>query len=125
MAVTIIPLGLNPPGVTKLIRDADANATPENHLAEGAASILAVEIDNTANTGAVSYVKLFNGTAPAVGTTAPDMILPVSGGTKRTFHFTRGCPAFTAGLSVAGLTAGGSAGTTGPTSDVIVDVLVG
>ncbi len=121
MAVTIAPLGLT--GALRIIRDSDADNTPERNVNDGSATIYAVLIDNTAN-AAATYVKFYNTTAAiTLGTTAPDMILMVPASVKRTFIFTTG-NVFNTGLTYAAVTTAGTAGTTSPTSDVLVDIVV-
>src|SRR3990167_3473614 len=104
---------------TKLIYDADVNATGENDMTGTSGILYMVDIDNTAN-GAASYIKLYDALSPTIGTTAPDWIFKVAASVRRVLAITEGF-AFT-NLSMAGLTAGGTAGTTGPTSDVAVGV---
>lgn len=121
MAISIIPLGLS--GDLRVISDTDSDGTIENNINDGAATIYAIVIDNTAN-AAVEYTKLYNATSATVGTTAPDMILMSNSSSRHVWVFTNGL-AFSTGLSFATVTAGGTAGTTNPTSDVRVDITVG
>lgn len=121
MGVTVTPLS-NPLG-TKLVKDLDSDATGENDVLAGACTVYIVDIDNTAN-AAVSYTKLYDAAAPTIGTTVPDIVLRVPSSKRRSFVI--GAPAdgqpFT-NLSFATVTAGGTAGTTSPTSDVIVQIM--
>lgn len=86
------------------------------------ATVKYVTIDNTANASA-SYLKLYNVASGSVtvGTTAPDAILLAAASTKVQFPIPDGW-VFGTALSVACLTAGGTAGTTAPTSSVIVRI---
>lgn len=91
------------------------------------ALVLWVQVDNTANAVVPSYVKLFNAAAGGVtlGTTAPDEIIYVPGGVKRTHMlFTGANPGitFATALTAACVTTAGTAGTTSPASSVIVTV---
>lgn len=86
-----------------------------------------VIVDNSANGGAPSYVKLYNLAAGSVivGTTAPDEVIYVPAGKVITVpYFTASALGKTFGtaLSAACLTTGGTAGTTPPVSAVIVTV---
>jgi len=86
-----------------------------------------VLVDNTANGGAATYVKLFNLAAGSVmvGTTAPDEIIYVPGGVKVTHVlYTGATPGKTFGtaLSAFAVTTGGTAGSTSPVSSVPVTV---
>lgn len=128
MPITRQPLSLA--GALKIIRDADCDATPEVNINDGAATIYAVEIDNTVTGNALAYVKLYNvaiavGTgAVTVGTTTPDAVLMAPSSTRRVWVF-RNAMVFSAGLTIAGVTTGGTGGTTNPTTDVRVSVVVG
>ncbi len=102
-----------------VVRDTDADATSEANLNSGAATLYLVSADNSANASAKSFLKLWDATAPTVGTTAPDMIIPIPGGATVTLAIPEGV-AFTTGLSMACVTAGGTGGITGPTGDVSV-----
>ena len=120
MAVTSTPLQTNLSA--SIISDADSNATSEDNVRNGATTVYMVDIDNSAN-AAVTYTKLYNSTGPTVGTTAPDMIFMVPASVRKVFVLDPAGIAFSTGLSFASLTAGGTAGSTGPTSDVIVKIL--
>ena len=102
-----------------VLRDTDSDATSEANVNSGAAVLYLVSIDNSANASAKSFVKIYNATAPTIGTTAPDVIIPVPGGATVTLAIPDGLSLGT-GLSFATVTAGGTGGITGPTSDVSV-----
>ena|SRR6266498_40728 len=121
MAITITPLGIAG-NALRIMRDAVVNATSENNVNDGAATIYAVTVDNSAN-GAKTFVKFYNAAAPVVGTTDPDMILMLPASTTRTFVMKTGNN-FATALSYAGLTTAGTAGTTNPVSSVIMNVVV-
>jgi len=87
------------------------------------ATIYEIEIDNTLNAAQDNYVKFYNTAgAVTVGTTVPDMIIEVRQGVKRTIVIPDGF-VFETGLAVATVTAGGTGGTTSPTSDVTVKIV--
>ena len=83
-----------------------------------------VSVDNTQNAGAACYLKLWNAASGSVtvGTTAPDIIIYVPAATKITLVFHDGLVYGTA-LSAACVTTAGTAGTTNPTSNVIVELI--
>jgi hypothetical protein len=86
-----------------------------------------VIVDNSANGGAASYVKLYNLAAGSVvvGTTVPDEVIYVPAGAIITqAYFTKAVLGKTFGtaLAAACLTTGGTAGATPPVSSVIVTV---
>jgi hypothetical protein len=86
-----------------------------------------VFVDNTANGGAATYVKVFNlaGGSVVVGTTAPDEIIYVPGGAKVTHALYTGAnpgKTFSTALSAFAVTTGGTAGSTSPVSSVPVTI---
>jgi hypothetical protein len=89
--------------------------------------LYSVTIDNTANAGAATYVKLWNLAAGSVvvGTTAPDEVILVPQGkiVTRTF-FTGAAMGVTFGtaLSAAAVTTGGTGGAIAPSSAVVVSI---
>ena len=83
-----------------------------------------IRIDNSANSGAASYVKLYNlaSGSVTVGTTVPDEVIYVPAGVVITHvPYTGATPGKTFGtaLSAACVTVGGTAGATSPSSSVI------
>lgn len=85
------------------------------------AVIYQIEVDNTAN-AAASYLKIYNTGTVTVGTTVPDLVLMVPASVSRAVAIPLGLTFGTA-VSVACTTAGGTAGATGPTSDVLVRIV--
>ena len=87
------------------------------------AVVYEIEVDNTAN-GAASYLKLWNTAqgSVTVGTTVPDWVLMIPASVSRTLVMPAGITFGTA-LTVACTTAGGTTGSTGPTSDVTVRIV--
>lgn len=121
MAITNSPLTLT--SSLKHIVDTDSNATSESDILGGAATLYLVYINNSAN-AAKSYTKFWNNAAPVVGTTAPDMSIPVDAGETLKLAIPAGV-SFGTALSFATVSdAGGTAGTTDPTSDVRVELVV-
>ena len=89
----------------------------------GASTLILAKIDNTANAAATSYLCVYNAINPTVGTTAPDIVIPVVGGATVSVAMYRSSTpsvALGTGISVACKTTGGTAGTTNPTSDVVL-----
>ena len=120
MSVSTTPLS-SPLGAA-IVTDADSDATAENNVRGGATTVYLVDVDNALN-AAVTYTKLYNNTGPTVGTTAPDVILMTPASTRRVFSQGLEGVSFGTALSFASVTAGGTAGTTSPTSDVTVRIL--
>jgi hypothetical protein len=81
-----------------------------------------ISIDNTAN-AAISYVKLFyTAGAVVVGTTVPDWVIPAPASLISPIVCAPGI-VFAAGLQVATVTAGGTAGAVSPASAVVVRIV--
>ena len=120
MAVTNIDLSAISGGQLFVSTDVDET---EDDIDSGAGTLWAIEVDNTLN-AAVTYVKLYNAASGAVtvGTTAPDFIFPIPASVSRAIMFPQGF-AYSTALSIAAVTAGGTAGTTGPTSLVTARVV--
>ena len=120
MATTVITID-TPSGLTKY-RETDLNGT-KSAVKASSGTIHAIVADNAAN-AAVSYLKLWDVASGSVtvGTTAPDFIFRIPASTKRTIVFQEGL-AFATALTAACVTAGGTAGTTDPTSDFAVEIL--
>lgn len=118
MAISIVPIGIDA-GSHKYILDSDSDATSEDNINGGPGTIKNVFIDNSAN-AAISYVKFYDSaSAVTVGTTVPDMILPCNASSRYVYSFKNGV-FFQNGIGVASVTAAGTAGTTSPTSDVVI-----
>lgn len=100
-----------------LLVDTDAGGTAVAAKASSAV-VYQIEVDNTAN-AAASYLKLYNTGSPTVGTTVPDWVVMIPASVERNITIPEGLTFGTA-LSYACTTAGGTAGSTSPTSDVIV-----
>lgn len=120
MAYTVTPLGFS--GALKLLRDAAMNATADNNLNDGTATIYAMFVDNSA-VAAVTYVKGYNAFAPTIGTTDPDLVLMIPTSARKTIIFATGNN-FSTALSAAAVTTGGTGGVANPSASVVVDFLV-
>ena len=98
-------------------------------ISNGATTLYGLDVDNSANT-AQNYVKLYNASAPTIGTTAPDFIHYIAGTTTgvvtgegayddgRYWHVWVPGLRLATNLSGACVSAGGTAGTTDPTNAV-------
>lgn len=105
----------------QVVRDPNLGGTSDSNVGPGAATVYLVNVDNTGNAAQKVYLKLYNATAPTIGTTAPDKVIPIPGGTVQKVAFPEGI-AFATGLSMACVTAGGTGGVTSPTNPVIVAI---
>lgn len=120
MALTTTPLN-NPIGAA-IVTQTVCNATPNDDVRAGASTVYQVDIDNTAN-GAATFVKFYDNAAPSVGTTAPDYIFRVPASVRKVFTLDLSGIAFATALSFAAVTAGGTAGTSNPSSNCAVRIL--
>lgn len=110
MAVSNIPL------LSGAILVIDTAAVGTAVVAKATSAVLySLELDNTLN-AAASYFKLYNTGSVTVGTTVPDMVIMVPASSSRTLQIPSGI-AFSTALSYCGTTAGGTAGSTAPTSN--------
>lgn len=110
-----------PPVGSKLITQTEATEVADNNVTGAAGSMFQLDVDNTANADNPAYLKIYDTAAPVVGTTAPDFILRVPVNQRRSIVIPDGWD-FLA-LSFACVISGGTAGTTPPTSAVIVKVV--
>ena len=103
-----------------LLTDTDVAGTAV--VAKASSAVLyELELDNTANVAA-SYFKMYNTGTVTVGTTVPDWVIKVPASTKRSLVSPDGF-AFDTALSYAATTAGGTTGSTGPTSDFAIKMV--
>jgi len=109
------------PIATRLIVQTTATNVPDNAVTGVAATTLyMIDIDNQG--GDTAYLKLYNAASATVGTTVPDMVVMMPAGTRRTLALPEGL-LFSTALSMACVTAGGTAGTTSPAGPVVVRML--
>ena len=92
-------------------RQTAATATADENIFGDAPAVYAVHIDNAS--GAPAYVKLYDATAVTVGTTAPDLVFPVLASAQLVVSIVEGVTMSNA-VSLAGVTAAGTGGTTDP-----------
>jgi hypothetical protein len=110
------------PVASRLAADTAMGATAQNNVFGAPVTLHLVEIDNTANAGAPSYVKLYNAVSCVPGTTDPTVVLMAPAATKLTYAVPGGV-IFATGLSCCCVTSPGTPGTTAPTSSVPVRML--
>lgn len=104
------------------VEDTDVDGTSVDSVLTAATTIYMVKVDNTLNSAA-SYFKMYNNAAPTVGTTAPDVIIPVPAYKTATLVVPEGM-AFATDLSYACVTTAGTAGTTDPTNAVKLEMVI-
>ena len=115
---TLTSTGQASPLATKIFKIATANNTANANFTGSTGTLFMIQIDNTANSAA-SFVKLVDATSATVGTTAPDIVIKVPASQQRSVLFPKGI-AFSSGFTLFCTTAGGTAGTTSPSSAVNV-----
>ena len=122
MAVSTVDIS-TPSGLKKY-RNTDLAET-KDAVDASSGTLHSVVVDNTANAAAATYLKMWDAASGSVtvGTTAPDYTIKIPAATKRTIIFHDGL-AYGTALTAACLTTAGTAGTTGPTSDVIVEFII-
>lgn len=103
----------------QVIRDAALGATSDSDVGPGAQRLYLMQVDNTGNAAQKVYLKIYNSAGPTIGTTAPDIIIPIPGGSIQKVAVPEGI-SFGTGISMACVTGAGTAGVTGPTNPVIV-----
>lgn len=120
MAISIVDIA-TPSGLKKF-RDTDL-ADGKVAVDSTSGTMHSIVVDNVAN-GAASFLKLWNVASGSVtvGTTAPDWVFLIPASSKRTIVFYEGVVYGTA-LTAACVTAAGTAGTTAPTENVVVEII--
>jgi hypothetical protein len=98
------------------------NANAAVVIKASSAVLYELELDNTAN-AAASYFKACNTGTVTPGTTVPDLVVMVPASTKITLVWPSGVTFGTA-LTCFSTTAGGTAGTTSPTSAFAVKAVL-
>ena len=93
-----------------LILESATNNTAVADLAGKAASVYTIDINNLS--GAPAYVKLYDATA-ATASTLPVTVIMVINATRRVIEIPDGI-AFTSGVTMRCVTAGGTGGTASP-----------
>lgn len=88
----------------------------------GSKTIYAVELDNTNNTGAPVYFKIWQNASPSVGTTGADEVIEVPASTKLKEVFNGGDGIAFTNATMACVTGAKYDGSTSPTNDVPVKV---
>ena len=115
MSVSNIPLLT---GASLLIETAAGAAI----TAKASSAVLyELELDNTLN-AAASFFKIFNTASVTLGTTVPDWVIMIPASVSRTMVIPSGLTFGTA-LTYAATTAGGTAGSTAPTSNFAVKMV--
>jgi len=111
-----------------LIQFTDTSMTNAVDAVKASSALLySIFIDNSLNSGAASYVKLFNlaSGSVTVGTTVPDEVIFVPAlAVVEVLYFTVTAPGKTFGtaLTACCVTTGGTVGNTGPSSSVKVTI---
>jgi len=105
------------PVANRLVVETASGATPNNNVLGAVGKVYTIDVDNSLN-AVPCYLKLYDDGNPSVGTTAPNMIVPVKASQRRGCVIPEGLD-FTV-LSFACVTLPGNGGTTAPTQPVTV-----
>lgn len=120
MAVTSVSLGYV--SGLKLYKNSASNATSSQVVA-AAATLYEIEIDNTLNAAQDNFLKLYDSAvAITVGVTVPEYVFRVRQAVKRSIVMPDGL-AFVNGIAESTVTAGGTAGSTNPGSNVALSLV--
>ncbi len=108
-----------------LVQQTDCDATMNQDVTGGTNLVLTtVEIDaktNSLPTNENAFVKFYGAGSDVVGTTAPQMVLPVKGGNHVVYQISGGGFTWPTSINMACVSdGGGTTGTTSPTQNVIV-----
>ena len=105
---------------TKVFEDT-VSANAAIVVARSAVAIYTIDITNAQ--AAINFVKFYStNAAVTVGTTVPDLVLQIVASDQRLISIPKGL-LFDTGLQISTVTAGGTGGTTSPTSNVGVRVV--
>ena len=110
------------PIATRLAQDSALGATIQANVFGAPVTLHLVEINNSANAAAASYVKVWDALTATVGTTDPALVLKAPANSSVTYALPGGL-ACAVGLSVACVTSPGTPGVTSPASGVVVRLL--
>ena len=116
MAVTVTNQS-NPLG-SKIVQDTVATNSAVANTTGASGTLYMIEVDNTANSGAV-YFKLVDATTATAGTTAASMVFMCPASSKRSIVFPQGV-AFSNGFTHWCVTGAAEASTAAPGSSVVV-----
>ena len=124
--MSITQVNVSSPSSLIIYTDSAMGGT-KDAIKASSATVYSVTVDNSANTMADSYVKLWNVASGSVtvGTTDPDEVIFVKASAIDTrIFYTGAAPGklFNTALTAACVTTGGSAGSTSPTNPVVVSV---
>lgn len=119
MAVNKVALPAPPTG-SEYIKDDSVGATAV--VVTQNKKLAHLVVDNSLNSSE-TFLKIYDSSAPTVGTTDPDIVIQVPASSKLSVSFLDSKPSFT-NLAWAALTTPGTGGTTGPTNSVVVEALV-
>jgi hypothetical protein len=124
MAISIVNI---PSPANEIVYTSTAMGSTVEGIKASSAKVFSIIIDNSANGGAATYVKLFNLASGSVvlGTTVPDEVIYVPAGVVVTHVLYTGAglgKTFGTALSAAAVTTGGTAGVTAPSSSTVVTI---
>ena len=96
---------------SQMVKNTALSTSADNNITGSNDTIYMLDITNN-HGSAKGYLKIFDSAAPTVGTTHPDIIIPIAGAQRQIVTIAEGITS-TTGISWAFTDAGGSAGTGG------------
>ena len=109
----------------KFTVDTDLGSATSQNITNGSATLSALIVDNTANTGAESYLKVYDSLPDGVivpASTEPDYIFQITRSTTQVISFPSGLP-IANGLSLRCITSAQTDQTTDPSQNVTVTAI--
>lgn len=108
---------------TNVHKDLDLDDTGEV-IASSSATLFSLRVDNSANSGTIVYVKIYNKATAATASDTPIYILRVAAAGKIEFPLNMGVGRkFSTGISIRCVTEAGTGGTSSPASNVTATIL--
>lgn len=98
-----------------------ATATSDDDLS-GSSTPTVYGVEASSIAAEINYIKLYDDAGPTVGTTAPKLILPIAANSSQTMLVMAGVPF--GHLSVGTVQTPGIGGTSDPSGDISVEILV-
>jgi hypothetical protein len=107
---------------SQMVKNTAVGASADNHLTGSNATIYMLDITNN-HGSAKGYFKIFDSANPTVGTTSPEIIIPIAGAQRQIVTIAEGITS-TTGISWAFVNAAGTAGTGAITGGALAIVVV-
>ena len=107
---------------SQMIKQTALGTTADNNITGSNATIYVIDATNNHAT-ATGFLKIFDSAAPTVGTTHPEIVIPIAGAQRQIVTIAEGITS-TTGISWAFVNAAGTAGTDAITGGALVVAVV-